>query len=95
MRTDSYPAQIIWGQIQLGVKMSLGVRKQHSSSDGRTLIMNVGPSNSRFCVSITLNGHDTYDISLQKGKKTVWERSDIYAEYLNEVLLRMESQNWG
>lgn len=76
--------------------MSLGVRKQHQDATGRSLIMNVGANNSRYEVTITLNGRDTYDIVLRKGVKgIVWERQDIYAEYLNEVLLRMESQNWG
>lgn len=90
------PAQIIWKQIQLGVKMSLGVRKQHQDSTGRALVMNVGPNNSRYEVTISLNGHDLYDIRLTKGARgLVWERSDIFAEMLNEVLLRMESENWG
>ena len=34
-------------------------------------------------------------ITLYKNKKQVWERSDIFAEMLGEVLLRMESENWG
>lgn len=94
--TAPSPAEIIWRQIELGVKMSLGVRKQHQDFSGRQLIMSVGPNNSRYEVAISLNGRDTYDISLSKGAKgVVWERLDIYAEMLNETLLRMESENWG
>jgi hypothetical protein len=89
------PADIIWQQIPLGVKMSLGVRKQHSDNNARSLVMNVGPSNARYQVWITLNGHDMYDITLFRGKTEVWQRLDIFAEMLGEVLLRMESENWG
>jgi hypothetical protein len=95
MTTTKAPAQIIWHQIPLGVKMSLGVRKQHITNDGRTLVMNVGPNRARYQVAVTINGHDLYDITLSKGVKQVWERHDIFAEMLGEVLLRMESQNWG
>jgi hypothetical protein len=93
MTTTYSPAQIIWQQIPLGVKMSLGVRKPIATS--HTLAMNVGASHSRYQVRISLNGHDLYDITLYKNKKQVWERSDIFAEMLGEVLLRMESENWG
>lgn len=95
MTTIYSPAEVIWQQIPLGVKMSLGVRQQHSRDNATTLVMNVGPNRSRFQVIITLNGHDLYDITLNKGTKEVWQRHDIFAEMLGEVLLRMESQNWG
>ena len=90
------PAEIIWQQIPLLTKMSLGVRKQHTENEGRELVMNVGPNNSRYQVRVVLNGNDLYDITLTKGAKgIVWQRFDIYAEMLGEVLLRMETENWG
>jgi hypothetical protein len=95
MTTTVSPAQIIWHQIPIGVKMSLGVRKQHTDNNGRSLVMNVGASQSRYQVWVTLNGYDLYDITLFKSKKEVWQRNDVFAEMLGEVLLRMESENWG
>jgi hypothetical protein len=93
---------IIWSQIPVGVKMSIGVRlpiklgkTMTVTSDGRGLSMKVGPNHSRYEVTINLNGHDLYDITLTKSGKEVWSRTDIFAEMLGEVLLRMESQNWG
>jgi hypothetical protein len=93
---------IIWSQIPVGVKMSIGVRlpiklgkTMTVTSDGRGLSMKVGPNHSRYEVTINLNGHDLYDITLTKSGKEVWNRTDIFAEMLGEVLLRMESQNWG
>lgn len=89
------PAQITWQQIPLGVKMSLGARNQHLDNKGRSLVMNVGPGRGRYEVWVTLNGYDLYDITLFKSNKEVWSRFDIYCENLGEVLLRMESENWG
>ena len=96
MSTALQPAQITWRQISVGVKMSMGVRLPvQTANAGRTLVMKVGPNHSRYAVHVTINGHDLYDITLFKGVKEVWARRDIYAEYLDEVLLRMESENWG
>lgn len=95
MTTTYSPAEIIWQQIPLGVKMSLGVRNQHSEQSGLALVFNAGANHSRYKVQVTLNAHDLYDITLFKGTKEVWQRFDIFAEMLGEVLLRMESENWG
>lgn len=35
------------------------------------------------------------DAWLCEGVRKVWTRHDIFAEMLGEVLLRMESENWG
>jgi mRNA-degrading endonuclease HigB of HigAB toxin-antitoxin module len=113
MNTTYSPAEIIWQQIPLGVKMSLGVREQCKRNNDKSLVMKVGANNSRLQVWITLNSHDLYDIVLLKGitrhkerntvddawlcegVRKVWTRHDIFAEMLGEVLLRMESENWG
>ena len=115
MTTTNHPsiAETIWQQIPIGVKMSLGVREQVQRNRDRSLVMKVGPNNSRFQLWVTLNGHDLYDIVLLKGVtrykerytvvdalhcqgvRNVWTRHDIFAEQLGEVLLRMESENWG
>lgn len=78
--------------VRLPIKLGTTVK---ITNDGRSLTLKVGPNHQRYEVTITLNGHDLYDITLVKGTKEVWTRTDIYAEYLNEVLLRMESENWG
>ena len=89
------PAHTTWAQISVGVKMRLGVRKPAYADDGRTLVMDVGPARRGFRVFVTINGHDLYDIALQKNGSTVWGVFDIYAEQLGGTLVRMESENWG
>ncbi len=82
--------------MSIGVRLPIKLGKTMTvTSDGRGLSMKVGPNHSRYEVTINLNGHDLYDITLTKSGKEVWSRTDIFAEMLGEVLLRMESQNWG
>lgn len=76
--------------------MSIGVRlPARVDNDGKSLVMKVGPNYGRYEVRVTLNGHDLYDVILFKNNREVWQRYDIFNEMLGEVLLRMESENWG
>jgi hypothetical protein len=93
---------IIWSQIPIGVKMSLGMRDGEVKDN--SLEVRVGPMRPARKVKITLNGSDLYDIELVKMKKgkegfVSWQREDsydsLYADQLGEVLLWMESKNWG
>ena len=93
---------IIWMQIPIGVKMRLGMRDgvtTHSSLECR-----VGPMHPIRKLEISLNAFDLYDIKLSKLKKgsqgfRSWviedEYGSVFADSLEEVLLWMESKNWG
>lgn len=102
MTTFHLPSEICWQQIEIGVKMSLGVRKMHTTNDGKTLRMEVGPVRSPRMVDITINSHDLYDVLCTRTKRdqnrTVvfqFSAGDVDATLLNETLLRMERECWG
>jgi hypothetical protein len=96
--------QVLWSQIPVGVKMSLGMRDAAIIDDGKGVEARVGPQRPQRKVKITLNAADLYDIQLWKMKTgsrgfASWQLEDsydsLYADQLGEVLLWMESKNWG
>lgn len=92
-------AHAVLQQVELGVKMSLGMRDLVALDNG--LQARVGPGSRRLWVEVTLNALDLWDVRLARLPRggcelvTVLEKSCVHADDLSRTLLAVEREGWG
>lgn len=98
MTTTTIARQLL-GQIETGVKMSLGFRDGVDLGTG--VRFRVGPGSRRLWLVITLNEMDLYDVRLDRLPRgnstavTVVDFPSVHVAELNRTLLDVERKGWG